>query len=64
MSESSSTFAFLEGTSQLVLSPRLFRDVPSSSFMPMNLANEAEALGLNIVLGFAGVSGVLAFEAP
>ena len=54
----------LEGTSQLALSPCLFRDDPLLSLMPMNLANVAEVLGLNIVLGFAGMSGVLAFEAP
>ena len=56
--------AFLGATSWLALSPRLFQDDPSSSLMPLNLASVAEALGLSIVLGFEGVSGILAFGAP
>ena len=41
-----------------------FPDDMSSSLMPLNLRSAAEALGLNIALGFDGVSGVLALEAP
>ena len=55
---------FLVGTSRLMLSARLFRGDSSSSLMPLNLASVAEAVGLSIVLGFEGVSGVLAFGAP